>query len=113
MIEIRDDVKTGDMVYFWFSTFNDKKNKNKPKEVEMKVIDMRDGSLTIKSITAGYYLKFDKEMIRNWFGCCRKIWNDFINKYSGTDLNFTEESLKAFKNSYIDELELQSNLKYN
>lgn len=39
--------------------------------------------------------------------------NDFMNNYCGTDLIFTEESLKAFKNSYIDELELQSNLKYN
>lgn len=73
MIEIRDDVKTGDIVYFWFSNVNDKRSKNKPKEVEMKVIDMRDGSLTVKSITAEYYLKFDKEMIKNWFGCCRKI----------------------------------------
>lgn len=36
-----------------------------------------------------------------------------MNKYSGADLNFTENSLKEFKKSYIDELELQSNLKYD
>lgn len=73
MIDIREDVKTGDIVYFWFSTFNDKKNKSKPKEVEMKVIDNKNGSLTVQSIAAGYYLKFNEEMIKNWFGCCRKI----------------------------------------
>ena len=48
MIDIREDVKTGDIVYFWFSTFNDKKNKSKPKEVEMKVIDNKNGSLTVQ-----------------------------------------------------------------
>ena len=29
----------------------------------MKVIDNKNGSLTVQSIAAGYYLKFDKEMI--------------------------------------------------
>ena len=39
--------------------------------------------------------------------------NDFMNKYKGTDLKFTEKSLKEFKKSYIDEHELRSNLDYN
>ena len=43
MIEIRDDVKTGDMVYFWFSIVNDKRNKNKPKEVEFNYVTTEDG----------------------------------------------------------------------
>lgn len=36
--------------------------------------------------------------------------NDFMRKYKGTDLKFTEKSLREFKKSYIDELELRSNI---
>ena len=73
MIEIRDDVNTGDMVYFWFSTFNDKKNKNKPKEVEMRVLEKSDDYLKVQSITGGYHMIFNKEQIQSWYGSCRKI----------------------------------------
>ena len=75
MINIPNDLKIGDRVFFWYSPFKtDAKvsKKNRPVEHEFKVSYISENRFAIESIMGGYNLIFTKDLLDTMIGECKK-----------------------------------------
>jgi hypothetical protein len=70
MIDIADNLKTGDLVFAWFSATKEKNKK--PSENEYRIGGIEKNYLKLESISGNYSMIFGKELIETWFGNVRK-----------------------------------------